>query len=470
MNWPLGSWAIFALALAWPAWFAGRRLVRRRRRRRRCEACAYDLRGRASDRCPECGHDVTGPLRLIRVRAVLLHGTIMIALLAASHLVNRIEAIQKRGWIAAVPTTVLLLCMPFDGRPSGSGNSITARELLNHRTADPHFLWNNLGARDSGSDYPMTGWQWWLAVEMAISCDFAIHGQRTEWMANAERILIAATVCHEVTGDQMQRVLDLAFLKVHTRPEWPLGVEIHARFGSLARGLGPWVGLDYVARPYEEDASLMSFDVAAQMELATSTDWRDCSMSLGKPRSIGPIEYQFIAWREDPSIDTWNELHREVQVITAVVPAETQILQSMSIGDEVISSIGVKMRIWKHFRFGSPQCAIVLRFVGNRRFLEAVGDGTFAVRIRLKHDGQVVAERYAWWSKRMGWAPVGTDEWTIGLVVDHDLVNAARESGDHLWSFEIEGDPILALRDFESTSYWAGKHEFRNIPVEREER
>jgi len=468
MNWTIASWAIFAAALAWPGWFAGRRLLRRMRRRRRCEMCSYDLRGRVSDRCPECGHDVTQSLRLIRVRAVLLHGAIMVALLTASHLVNHIEAIQKRGWIAAVPTTVLILFVPFDDRPAGVDRSIAARELLEYRIVDPLVGYGGFGFRDQGPALPPRDWQWWLAVELALSCDFVTHNQRTQWMEVAESILISAARCEQLSSGQMERVLRAAFLNVHTRPQWPLGVDVHARFGYLGGGIGRWAGLDYVARPCDENASLTPFDVSVQEACVISADWCDCRMSLGKPRSIGPVEYQFIAWREDSSADAWAEIHREVKVITAVVPADTEIMQPISIDDEIIAGIGVEIQIWNHAIFGSPQCAVLVNLSANERLIDAVDSGTMAVRILLKHDGQTVAERSAWWSNRMGWAPRGQDEWKLDMVVDHDLLNRARHAGDELWTIVIEGDPSVALRDFESTSYWAGRHEFRNIPVERE--
>lgn len=48
---------VIVLALPGARWIARRHVAVSRVREGRCEACGYDLRGAAHDRCPECGRD-----------------------------------------------------------------------------------------------------------------------------------------------------------------------------------------------------------------------------------------------------------------------------------------------------------------------------------------------------------------------------------------------------------------------------
>lgn len=463
MNWPLASWAIFALALAWPAWFAGRRLARRWRRRRRCEACAYDLRGRASDRCPECGQDVTKRVRLIRWRTALVHGLFVIVLLTASHLLNRIEAIQKRGWIAAVPTTVLIVCLPLERGPDDYSGSLLVGEVLRFRACREGHI-DPKTRVEYGPTYPMTRWQWWCAIEMALRAEFTVFGSRTHWTMTAEWLLNAAESSDAATPDQLRRIRDVVVLEIRTRPEWPAGVEVHADFGILSIDSG-WY-FDFMVSPVAPNEHLASFH-ATGSSVGTYPDWSDHTKELGVAGPLGPVQYAFVVLRRDDIDEPWREHSRRVRAITTIVPADKALLNPIAVPSEVVGGIGVRMKIFDESRWAFEPCYVFLNLAQNQPLIDAIGDGTFAVQIRLKKDGEIVGEKVAWFN-RLSWASSpDRDEWIIEFDAADELLEQSLQDGDSGWSLEIEGNPNIALRDFESTSYWAGTHEFRHIPVER---
>ncbi|MCC6908966.1 MAG: hypothetical protein IT430_13565 [Phycisphaerales bacterium] len=465
--WLVTSWLLFGAALGWAGWFVGRRVWRRRRFRLYCESCGYDLRGGAAPRCTECGHDTSRPMRLIRFRRALLHSMVVFALLTASHLVYRVEAIQKRGWIAAVPTTVLIALLPFERGSTDYEGSVLVQEVLSFRAQRADAAPDAQRRSVHGPEYPMARWQWWCAIEMALKTEFTFFDTPTCWQMSAEWLLNAAESADAATRDQLRRILDVVVLDLRTRPQWPEGVEMRADFGVLSIDSG-W-RFDFEIHPLEPHRHLASFRPTGTSS-GTYPDWNDYTDVLGMAESLGPVQYEFIIQRRDGTEHPWRELSREIRTVTTVVPADTPLLDPILIADEVVAGIGVRMKIIESPLPGSESCLVYLNFVRNRSLIDAVGAGTFAVRIRLKLNGELVGESIGWWSNRLPWKnSVDRDEWIIEYDLDNELLERARKAGHSDWSLEIEGDPILALRDFQSTSYWAGKHEFRNIPVERVE-
>jgi len=447
--WIITSWVIFAAAAAWPMWFAGRRLVRRIRRRRRCEMCAYDLRGSVTERCAECGHDLTKPLRLIRVRAALLHGTIMVCLLTASHLVNRIEAIQKRGWIAAVPTTVLIECLPYqDSDPEAFG--------LMWRLSDELALRRHGNGRD-GDDATrvpsdeLARWQRRLMIHKAVNVRFGPGVPWSNWQYEAEQIIRDESV--RLTAAQIEKVQSLWYFEAESRPAWPLEGVVYARFRFDC------ITVDRVrfrALPLTEGYNAFGERITEGI------------VPLGVARHPGPVDYELVVERVDRESREWRTVSRRRVTIAVVSESAEPGLDAVTLSDEVLATLSPTLDPVRGPFDGFGICFDVF---GDPSLERLLGDGTLALSIELLCDGEPFAtskERWHFPREREDRSAHSDRRWHVDLQAhSRNAVEEVDRPWNHEWTVIINGDPILALCDFESTSYWAGRHEFRNIPVER---
>lgn len=84
----------------------------RSRGRRRCPKCWYDMAG-SGLRCPECGHDAGEPKRLYAARRSRVTIAMGMFMLAAAVAVQGIPRVQRGGWRATIPTTVLIAGLPW---------------------------------------------------------------------------------------------------------------------------------------------------------------------------------------------------------------------------------------------------------------------------------------------------------------------------------------------------------------------
>lgn len=81
--------------------------------RRRCPRCWYDMAGTPMRRCPECGHECSKERRLFRARRSrwLIAAGMMLALAPCS--IGVAKDVNLRGWVAAIPTPVLIAGLPW---------------------------------------------------------------------------------------------------------------------------------------------------------------------------------------------------------------------------------------------------------------------------------------------------------------------------------------------------------------------
>ena len=109
-GWTLGI--LGGTLLAWALFGDGIRQRFKQGRRRRCPRCWYDMSHTPGLRCSECGHEVKRERSLNRGRRRWRLASVSIAVLLVANLANSAAAIHERGWVAAVPTTALILIVP----------------------------------------------------------------------------------------------------------------------------------------------------------------------------------------------------------------------------------------------------------------------------------------------------------------------------------------------------------------------
>lgn len=113
IGWTLAGWG--GLLLLWAVFWD------RSRGRRRCPRCWYDMGGIPGLKCPECGREARSERRLFRTRRRWRRGVLAAAGVLAGLVVQAIPAYRSGGWVAALPSWVLMYAAPAAKPPARSG-------------------------------------------------------------------------------------------------------------------------------------------------------------------------------------------------------------------------------------------------------------------------------------------------------------------------------------------------------------
>lgn len=136
--------ALLGLALLIRALF-----LDRAKGRKRCPKCWYDMSDHAARnelRCPECGSVAKSHKRLTKTRrhrkiAVLALLLLLIGL-SGVHWLRVREDVKDRGWIAALPTIVLLMITPVPQEPTHRGRLVMLTSLQKEVYSRSGGLWD----------------------------------------------------------------------------------------------------------------------------------------------------------------------------------------------------------------------------------------------------------------------------------------------------------------------------------------
>ena len=113
------AWIFAGLAIIVAAWALLGDWVRQRfRRRRRCPRCWYDMSRSPTLTCSECGYTAKKERRLFKARRRWRYVWLALLMLLAGHALRITPDVKQRGWVAAVPTTVLIAALPWLEAPS----------------------------------------------------------------------------------------------------------------------------------------------------------------------------------------------------------------------------------------------------------------------------------------------------------------------------------------------------------------
>lgn len=102
----LGAAAFAAILLVWAV------RGQRSRGRRRCPRCWYDMAG-AGLRCPECGYEAAQASALYRPRRRPRAAAAAVLILIAAYAAHHVPRIQRGGWPAVIPSTVMIAALPW---------------------------------------------------------------------------------------------------------------------------------------------------------------------------------------------------------------------------------------------------------------------------------------------------------------------------------------------------------------------
>ncbi len=88
----------------------------RSRGRRRCPKCWYDLRGSETLTCSECGYTAKRERQFFKTRRRWRWVVVVVLLAVGARVLWLVPKAQSDGWLAAVPTTVVIGAIPHYGR------------------------------------------------------------------------------------------------------------------------------------------------------------------------------------------------------------------------------------------------------------------------------------------------------------------------------------------------------------------
>ncbi len=399
--------------------------------RKRCPKCWYDLSQTAAGdaghvTCSECGYRVRRERQLYRGRRRWGLVALAMLLLLGSYAVHVTPGVRERGMVAAVPTTGLILALPW----IESMHDLLAEELLEHR-ADPSVLW------------PV---QEWLLVERCLRGDQARRPISEEWLS------FYGLMLHELKRNSPQepywlgRAEALVEVNIRTRPTWPVGIPLYGQW-SLDRW-NQHAFYDIVIEPL--DHGLASTRVVAEPPRAYRFDpsWSDHRILLGTPDSSSAL----LRYRAEVSIGDFDLRSHDVHVPIRFVASVDDVLEPVSstlvedwlagelrpvlIGYEGSDEFAVQL--WKKWSlYGIP---------------DEVEHLTFAFRIEVICSAEVVGEAFAWFEFESGAYPA----FSAPVRLDWRDEKKRVFSRDEKWTVRLCGDANTALRNIDSDRYWSG--------------
>ncbi|MDY7108855.1 MAG: hypothetical protein SYC29_09475 [Planctomycetota bacterium] len=152
---------VIGLAIIIAAWALLADWVRQRfRRRRRCPRCWYDMSRSPTLTCSECGYAAKKERRLFKARRRWRYVWLALLLLLAGHALRITPEVRERGWVAAVPTSVLVYVAPVRDDAWEIFDLFNSGPLLGD-AKDPLLIELRLRA----AQRELTLWQWHVFLD-----------------------------------------------------------------------------------------------------------------------------------------------------------------------------------------------------------------------------------------------------------------------------------------------------------------
>lgn len=172
----------------------------RARGRRRCPKCWYDLRGTESLTCPECGYTAGRERYFFKTKRRWRWVVPIVVLLGGSYVLWITPRALRDGWLASLPTPVVIAAMRYE--PAASISELKKR-------------WRDKLYRDD--DSTQRGWKYRFAISQAkhlLGAEYPIR-QRSDALE-----LIFRIDQHEPIGDILLTWLDDPNFAIYTEAIW----------------------------------------------------------------------------------------------------------------------------------------------------------------------------------------------------------------------------------------------------------
>jgi hypothetical protein len=385
--------------------------------------------------CTECGRAAQRERDLVRTRRRVLPAlaAAAAAALGASWVITRGN---EAGWETLVPARVLMGALPLLGGAQGR----LAGEL------------DSRLARGDLSDNQVR-----RLVERCLAGDRRAPPGSDAWESKYYPLLARCRNMPAVAVQVEQSLLDLpARIEITSRRAWPrdapMCLEVDVREwwpeGTLCRLRIRPAGGDEPAITVHRDTASEFFTRRGMRSLRT----RPFPLVLDPPPASGRLEFdvavdrllggQGAAWEQVQAGTIGCDVEVAGSLAEALRPADDPAL-----GEAVMTTFDGGVTRWTSGR--SP-----LRVVFNPRATYERGDAGTAVgaAVEILRDGTLARRLEIWWPLRPGSSGAG---WLVAYE-DEAMLREAN-SDDGRWQMRVRGEPGLALRAGEATSYWAGE-------------
>jgi hypothetical protein len=433
----------------------------RARGRRRCPKCWYDLSGSQSRTCSECGHASKSERKLLKTRRRWGIAFLALVTLASALMLSRASMIARGDWAFAMPTTVLIVMLPWteDHPTTGDWRTAAFNELMLQRVGV-----NSTAARTP----PMWDWQWRLIVKRGLDRLTMVQraGYRPEYYVQYWSILSCALergVLHRLgLEDRFTAMLQPPF---RIQLSQPVVANRAAKFHF--EGVGARMNVDW-----PEGIEILTLD-------GESLEWRQImTPTEGEPRIFGhreqatfmiPEAYRRIElefrFKDMIPIDTGNIAELKTlpityrQTISAIVQEMDHVMKP-STNPELDQVVGEGFGF--EFTHVGPQRAAAIRVRLSKECVVAIPEfGTYFGRATLLRNGETLftdSKRFdITFDERGPWGTaIATYRLSDEAAARVEEARRGEDAAEWLLRFELDEDQMLLWTVRPGMTYWDG--------------
>jgi hypothetical protein len=388
----------------------------RSRGRRRCPKCWYDMRGTQTLKCSECGHIGKKEKRLFKTRRRWRVAFVALVLLIAGWASLMTPGIQKRGWIAQLPTSALIILSPAP-KDQAQTVSVGSQFMPMRLTVGPTWrdqVFAELVQRVNEEKLWSWQWRWMIRKHWDDSNPPWTFKMVTRSAWPTEGPAYACPVISRSDGSYISLSNRLLRFRISGgKPHHERAFEVYALIGKLSQPTDPW------------------------LETAFACNKDNTEFLLAVDRQTRAGKWQCV-WKSQVGVQIVRD-----DALTPLIPDASNALTR-----QIREAMTFKVeRDALHVRWSNVQDAELLP--------------TLALDFELLRDGELMARASAWWTSEIN-VPAGNVgpraiPFHYRVLWDKPIAAEAIESApDGAWELHITGSEKLALRDVESSDYWAG--------------
>ncbi len=421
---------IVAVAILWWGLFGDRA-----RDRRRCPRCWYDMSHSNGLRCSECGRTAPDEKHLRRTRRRLVPA-LLAAIVAAGGASYAIERGNQRGWLALMPTRVVIMSLPFSG---DSHASLTTELTI------------RIGRRT------MTDGQVRSLVKRCLRGDMFARPVSPEWERKYGALLANCRGVVPTAFGLDEDLLKLpAQITLTSRRSWPRDAPICLRLDVREWWpAGTECRVTLTPRWDPDNPIVIWRDAASQRParpgLRNADRGRAYPLVIHDPPGGTRLEFDVVLERlvpgENPS---WQKAQTEAVIVDLELVGTLADTLRPSANEQLQAAM--QKTFAQVTKWTSGRSPVRVTF-GRRPTFEVKTreDVVIGAVVDIVHAGTLARRLELWW-------PLSQSALNdIGYVVafeDEELIKDAAENDQ--WQMLVRGDPAVALRAGAGTTYWDG--------------
>ncbi len=453
--------------------------------RRRCPRCWYDMSATEGRRCPECGREARSERALRRTRRRWRIALLCIPLLAGAWLLHRLPEINKRGMIAAAPTTLLIPATAIWNKPNYSGGTVTipGGQVTSQRwmggprapaNVDAHIA-VEVRARVAADSM----WDWQTRWLINVATD------RRNYLFSVAPSLLRAHPPHTKLGRHLQRRLVQQYLDpgLTFRDRWPAGEPVWVRVDPSAHLI---ISSSYYVRFRPTTPGLTEFEATIEsLNSQIMTTYlvppdRAPDTEIGTPPAgTSTLRYTMDVHAMRGHRPDWPLVDsRALELDLAPAAHAHDIITPVQ--DERIAA-AVSQELFTTVYRDPDTLEPRVRVFAETPLLDDLLERNLAlgVIIELHHGDEIVASTKAWTELHTSPYPTnGEASRFLALVAQHHTGEFVEERLAWRVSLPpfrfcdqtrliVRSDPNVALRDFEAKQYWQGVVDLTTPPSYR---